>query len=325
MQRVLLIFVALFLNGTADVFAQIWKPEKNVELIVPSAAGGGLDRTGRVVQRIWQENKMFSSASAVVNKPGGSGNIGYTYLSMSPTDGHYLMVSSPTLLTNHITGTGKLNYTDFTPIAQLSSEYLVMTVKADSPIKSGREVIERLKKDPAALSIAIGSVVGGANHIGIGAVFKAAGIDIKKLRVVVFKSGTESVTALMGGHVDLATGAPEQSLSQVEAGKVRVIAIAAPQRLGGIFSNVPTWKELGINVEADTWRGIIGPKGMSNPQVTFWNDVIARMVATETWKKEVEKHHWAITYRNSSESSKFLDAEYQDLKSVLTELGLAKK
>jgi putative tricarboxylic transport membrane protein len=153
---------------------------------------------------------------------------------------------------------------------------------------------------------------------------KAAGVDIRKLRTVVFKSGGESVVALMGGHVDLAVGAPEQAMQHVQSGKVRPLAVAAPQRLAGAFAAVPTWKEQGINVMADTWRGIVGPKGLGDAQITFWDRTLAQMVATEDWKKDVEKNLWEPAYRNSAETRKFLDEEYRALRAVIVDLGLTK-
>jgi putative tricarboxylic transport membrane protein len=320
-----LLLAALAMTAAVPSYGQSgWKPDKSVELIVPSAAGGGLDRSARVVQRIWQENKLLPAPSAVINKPGGGGNIGYTYLSTFTGDAHYVSISSPTLLTNHIVGRNRFSHNDFTPLAHLSSEYLMVSVGPNSPIKSGSEIIERLKKDPASLSIAIGSVVGGSNHIGIGSVLKSAGIDIRKLRTVVFKSGSESVVAVMGGHVDLAVGAPEQALRLIQGGKVRAIAVAAPQRLPGALASVPTWKENGADVTAETWRGIVGPKGLTSEQVAFWDATLSKMVATAEWKKEAEKNLWDASYRNSAETRKFLDAEYRELKSVLLDIGLAK-
>lgn len=200
----------------------------------------------------------------------------------------------------------------------------MVSVGPDSPLKSGNDVLDRLRKDPAALSIAIGSVVGGSNHIGIASVLKAAGVDIRKLRTVVFKSGSESVVALMGGHIDLAVGAPEQALQHVQSGKVRALAVAAPQRLGGALASVPTWKESGVDVSADTWRGVVGPKGLSEAQIASWDRTLSQMVASDEWKKDVEKNLWEPSYRNSADTRKFLDDEYRELRTVLVDLGLAK-
>ena len=153
---------------------------------------------------------------------------------------------------------------------------------------------------------------------------KAAGVDVRKLETVVFKSGTESVTSLMGGHIDLAAGAPEQGMQHAQSGKIRVLAVAAPQRLTGPLSNVPTWKELGIDRVGDAWRGVVGPNGLSAAQIAFWDQTLARMVATQDWKKDVEKNLWSASYRNSTETRQYLDGQYSELKAVLTDIGLVK-
>lgn len=309
---------------TTAVAQTPWRPDRNVEIIVASGPAGGLDRTARSIEKIWREQKMLPVTSAVVNKPGGSGAVGYAYLSQFAKDGHYLIVTSPTLLTNHILGTSKSSHTDFTPVAQLMSEYIVLYVRADSPLKTGRDLIERLRKDPGALSIAIGSIVGGTTHIGTGIVLKAGGVDIRRLRTVVFKSGAENVTAVLGGHVDLAAGPTDQVAAQVLSGKIRALGITASQRLGGPLASSPTWKEQGVDAVVDTWRGVLGPQGLGPAQLAWWDGVFARLVATEEWKKDVDTHLWGNTYRDSAGMRKFLDAEYAELRTALVELGLVK-
>jgi len=260
----------------------------------------------------------------VVNKPGGSGAIGYTYLRQFSGDGHYLAIASPTLLTNHIVGRTPLNYSDFTPVAQLMSEYLVVYARADSPLQTGKQMVETLRKNPAALSMAIGSIVGGTAHIGVAAVLETAGVDIRKLKTVAFKSGAENVTALLGGHVDLAVGPAGQAVPHLRNGKVRVIGITAPHRLGGVLAEAPTWKEQGVDVVVDTWRGVMAPGALSPEQIAFWDMAFAGVVRDPEWKAVVDKNLWGSTYRNSADMRKMLDAEYAQLKDILTNLGLAK-
>jgi len=126
-----------------------------VEIIIGTSPGGPQDRTGRMVQKILQDLKLAPTPVTVVNKPGGGGAIGLAYLNQHPGDGHYLMINATTLLTNHITGKSALGPGDFTPIAIMGSEYVGATVRADSPLKSGKELIEQLRKDPGSLSVAI--------------------------------------------------------------------------------------------------------------------------------------------------------------------------
>ncbi|HEV8517005.1 MAG TPA: tripartite tricarboxylate transporter substrate-binding protein, partial [Burkholderiales bacterium] len=144
-----------------------WKPERGVEIVAPSGAGGSTDRTARVVQRILQERKLVDVPVTVTNKPGGSGTIGLNYLNQHVGDGHYLIIATTGAISNHIMGLIPYNHNDFTALAMLFDEYLGVTVKMDSPLRSGRELAERLRKDPEALSIGISTSVGGANHTAL--------------------------------------------------------------------------------------------------------------------------------------------------------------
>jgi len=301
-----------------------WGPDRNVEIVVTTGPGGAQDRTARTMQGILQQRQMVAVPITVINKPGAGGVLGLVYMNQHLRDGHYLLTTSPTLLANHIVGISTLTYTDVTPIAQLFSEYVGFAVRADSPIKSARDLIESVKKDPSAISAAISTSSGNHNHIAIGLVMKAAGVDLKRLKVVVFKGSSESVTAALGGHVDfLATTA--SNLVQLAAdGKMRVLAMAAPSRLAGPMANVPTWRELGINAIGNNWRAVAGPKGMTAAQVEYWEDVLARLVATSEWKEDVERNLWVGNFMRSAECAAEYKRGYMELKGVLTELGLAK-
>src|SRR5688500_14727209 len=128
-----------------------WKPTKPVELIAMNAPGGGSDRILRIMINVIQAQKQVPAAVNVVNKPGCGGAVAYSYLNNHPGDGHYLLIANKSLLTNHLIGAGP-SYTEFTPIVNLFNEYISVTVKPDSPLRSGRDLVERLKKDPGALS-----------------------------------------------------------------------------------------------------------------------------------------------------------------------------
>lgn len=315
---------ALLILSSGAATAQAWKPEKPVEIIIGTSAGGPQDRTGRMVQKILQDMKLVPTPVTVVNRPGGGGAVALAYLNQHQGDGHHLMINAISLLTNHITGKSALNYTDFTPVAIMGIEYVSLSVRADSPLKSGKDVVERLRKDPSSLSVAIGTALGNATHISFALAMKAAGVDIRKLRTVVFNSGSESITAALGGHVDVAASAPSSVLPQVRGGKMRMLVIGAPQRLPGDLASVPTWKELGVNSTFDLWRGLAGPKGMTPAQVKYWDDALSKVVQSEEWKKELERFDMVNVYKKSADTAKHWKGEYDEVKAVLTELGLAK-
>jgi putative tricarboxylic transport membrane protein len=302
-----------------------WKPDRNVEIVVPSAPGGSNDKTARTVERIIQEKRLLAGTTlTVVNKPGGGNMMTMNYLIQHPGDAHYVMVGTPTILTNHIIGASPLNYTDFTPIASLFNDYVVFAVKADAPFKSGRELAERLKKDPKSVSIGFATAVGSHNHIAAGLLAKAIGADVRSLKVIAFKGSAEAITALLGGHIDLVTTAAGNVAEHVTAGKLRVVGVAANQRLPGPFASVPTWKEQGINVVFGGWRSIMGPKGMTPAQIAFWEKILSQVVATPEWKTDLERNYWSNDFALSEQYKADLKHDYTSMKAVLSELGLAK-
>jgi len=317
--------LAALLCAAAAAHAQLaWKPEKSVEIIIGTSPGGPQDRLGRTLQKVLQESRLVEVPVSVENKPGGGGAVALAALAQR-TGGSTLMINAPTMLNNQITGKSPLPYTDFTALAILGIEYECVAVRADSPLKSAKELVDRLKKDPSALSVSIGTSLGNAGHLAYALAMKAAGVDIKKLKTVAFNSAGDGITALLGGHIDLASTPPSAVLQHVQAGKLRVLALTAPTRAHGELANVPTWKELGVNSTHEVWRGLIGTRGMTRAQIAYWDDVLGRLVKTDAWKKELEQTQIENVYRNSAETVKYLKAEYDESRVILTDLGLAKQ
>jgi putative tricarboxylic transport membrane protein len=323
-KRAALFITALFASTANLAFAQTWTPQKNVELVVYSAPGGSNDKTARAIERIIAGKKLINSTITVVNKTGGGGNIQLNYMSQHAADPHYLMITTPTLLANHITGNSAQTYTDFTPIASMINDYVVYVVSAASPIKTGQDLIDRLKKDPRSVSIGFATTLGSHNHIAAGLLMKKIGGDPKTLKVVAFKGAADAITTLMGGHIDLVTTAAGNVSGLVESGKLRVIAVAGNTRMSGIYANVPTWKEQGVDLVWSNWRAIVGPKGMTPAQVKTWQDVLSKVYASPEWKEELQRNYWGDDFTVGDKFNKDLADEYAVMKSALAELGLGK-
>ena len=300
-----------------------WQPERNIEILVGVTPGGPVDVSARLFQKIAQDRQFVATSISVVNRPGANNALAWVALNQHAGDAHYVAMTLPNIVTNRITGVHPLNYSDVTPLAQLNSEYIAFTVKPDSPIRSGKDFIERLRENPGALSIAF-SNIGSANHIGAAVLFKAAGLDVRKAKLVSFKGASEAVTALMGGHVDAIASSASTILSQVQSGQLRPIAVAAPKRLSGAMSGVPVWKEQGVNAVFANWRGIVGPRGLTPEQIAYWDGLIGKLVRSEEWLREVHSRGWEPDYLDSSESRRFLERQNEQLKGLLGDLGLAK-
>ena len=214
---------------------------------------------------------------------------------------------------------GNLKYTDVTPIAQLFTEYTVFAIRADGPIKNGTDLVNAMRTSKT-LSIGVAPGFGGSNHVAVLKLAKAANIDPAGLAIVPFRGANQSITALLGGHIDVADATISAMEPFLRSGKLRAIAIAAPKRLAGPQSNIPTWKEQGFDVVEGNWRGIVGPKDLTKDEVAYWDSRIAALVATPEWADVLKKYHWDADYADSAGSKRFLDTQYQELRGTLANL-----
>jgi putative tricarboxylic transport membrane protein len=300
--------------------AQAWKPATNVEIGVASGAGGASDRSARLLQKLLLQTSLFQSIS-VVNRPGGGGTIAWTYVSQRAGDPHYIATFSSTMLTNHALGVGKLSYRDFTPLSILIREYPMIVVKAGSPITSTKELAARLKKDPASVSFSFAASRGNHNHILIGMIAQAAGAEAKATKVVIVKSAGEGTSQVLGGHVDAYIGTLGTLAPLLENGQLHALGISAPNRQPGKGTGIPTFREQGFNAVYSSWRGFIGPKGLTPAQMEFWDQAFARVVQADDWKKDLDDNAWAEDFHGSAEVPKLLESEEKLIAKMLADLG----
>ena len=311
-------------TGSATAQSGTWKPSKPIEFVVPALAGGSLDRPVRLVQKIWQDEKLLNVPVVVVNRGGGGQSVGYTYVHQQTADPHRLLIVSGPLVSNHITARSKLNYTDFSLLGQLYNEYNTLSVRADGPFKTANDLLVKLRGAPDSLSVAIGTTLGNNSHIAIALPFKRAGIDIRKLRTVAFPSAGESVSNLLGGHLDYVSGGLSVASAHWKAGRLRFLAVTAPKRLEGEYASIPTWKEQGIDAVVSNSRFIMAPPGLTPAQIAFWDNLFRRTIASPEWKKVVQHEQWVDEYVSSAGARKLLDQEYAETREILADLGMAK-
>ncbi|MES2563329.1 MAG: tripartite tricarboxylate transporter substrate binding protein [Pseudomonadota bacterium] len=302
-----------------------WRPDKRIEVVVPSGAGGGNDRLVRIIQKTVQERKLAEAVITIVNKPGAGQVVGIAYLNQQPPDGHHIGIASVSFMTNYIMGRSPIGPNELTPLALLFAEYVGFAVKPDSKIKTGKDLLAALKADAGSISASMsGGGAGNHNHLALAIVTTAVGGDIKKLKAVAYPSGKDAMMALLGGHVDLAVAPAATLLPQIQSGQLRMIAITAPRRMEGAFAQVPTWRELGANAVVSNWRAMIAPKGLAPPAIAYWEQVLARVVETEDWKKMLEEDVVTSQFLRSVEARSYLNAQHDELKAVLSGLGMAK-
>ena len=305
--------------------AQTWKPTRPVALVVGATPGGSLDLTARLLQRILDQQKLVGYPVVVLNKPGAGQGLAWEYLQDRGNDGHAIALGGPNLASNPIMGTHMIGYRDVTTIALLFDDYTALVVRADSPLKSMREVAERLRKDPGALTIGVGPALGGGAHIGAVVGLKAAGVHIPGVRFVVYKSAGEAMTAVIGGEIDIAAGTVANYPPQLAAGRIRVIGITAPQRLGGVMAVAPTLKEQGIDGVFTTWRSVVGPKAMAREQVAYWEATLANVIKTDDWQKDLERNFWTSNFMTGATVRRYIEEQGKLFREIFSELGMNKR
>jgi putative tricarboxylic transport membrane protein len=304
--------------------AQGWSPQKNIEIVAGSAPGGSNDNTARTMERVLLAHKLVPTTVTVVNRPGGGGSIAYTYVSQRPGDAHYLYIASSGMLSNHIVGASSLSHADFTPIALLYEDHAVFMVPTGSTIKTGAELADRLKKDPRAVVIGFANAYGSSRHMAAALLMRTLGGSPRDLKPVVFKGSAEAITAVLGGHLDVAVAGAVNAIPHVAAGRMRVIGVAAPQRLGGPLAVAPTWREQGVDLVYGNWRAVFAPKSLTPAQLAFWENALRRMAEAPEWKADLEKNHWTEHFKTGAALQQELEQDFIWLKTTLVELGLAK-
>jgi len=302
-------------------------PTKPITIVAPSGAGGGWDLTARAVTKVLDETGLVKQTMTVENKPGGGGAVFMAeYATQDVKNDYKLFVNSPPIIINNLKkeGNSPFGYKDTTPLAQLTKDFGAIVVKADSKFQTLTDLLNTIKQDPKSVTVAGGSAPGSMDHlVAILPIYKS-GIDPKSVKYVSYDGGGEAMAALLGGNADVIATDASSVGEYLKAGKVRVLAVSAPERLGGVLKDVPTMKELGVDAEFTIWRGVFGPKEMSSEAKAFWEETLKKLSEHEKWKEELQKQGWAAEYRNSDEFTKFLQEQEQQIGDLLKSLGMHK-
>ncbi|MGE6368031.1 Bug family tripartite tricarboxylate transporter substrate binding protein [Planococcus kocurii] len=307
--------------GSADY------PERGLTIVAPSGAGGGWDLTARSIAKTMNTTGIIEESIMVENKPGGGGAVYMAEYATKEVDNDYmLMVKSPPILINNskAEGNSPYGYKDTTPLAQLTRDYGAIVVRADSEFQTLTDVLDAVKTDPKAVTFAGGSAPGSMDHlVGILPAFEY-GIDPKSVKYVSYDGGGEAVAALLGDNADVIATDASTIGEYMKSGDVRVLAVSSPERLEGDLSEIPTFKEEGIDTEFTIWRGIFGPKDMSDTAYKYWSEKLEEMSGSEEWKQELEQNGWQSEYKNGEDFEKYLQTQEELIVELLTALDMQK-
>ncbi|MFO1221320.1 MAG: tripartite tricarboxylate transporter substrate-binding protein [Burkholderiaceae bacterium] len=290
----------------------------NLKMMIPANPGGGWDTTGRALGKALQE--AGAGSVSYDNKGGAAGALGLAqFVNGSKGDPNALMMMGAVMLGGIITGKPPVNLSQATPLVRLISEYQVFVLPAESPLKSMKEVIEQLKKNPGSVKWGGGSR-GSTEHIAAAMIAREVGADPSKINYVAFRGGGEAVAAILGGNVTVGGSGYTEFGEYIATKKMRAIAVTSPARLKGI--DAPTLKELGLNVEIGNWRGVYGAPGITAEQRKALTELIVKATKTKAWAQAVETNGWTPALLAGPEFDAFVDNEFASLRAVMAKAGM---
>ncbi|MEY3139468.1 MAG: hypothetical protein RL298_209 [Pseudomonadota bacterium] len=291
----------------------------NIKMMIPANPGGGWDTTGRALGKALQDSGVASSVT-YENKGGAAGIIGLAqYANATKGDGNSLMVMGAVMLGGIITGKPPVSLDKVTPIARLTSEYNVFVVPANSPLKTMKDVVDQLKKDPGSVKWGGGSR-GSTEHIAAAMLAREVGVDAAKINYVPFRGGGEAVAAILGGNVTVGGSGYSEFQQYIETGKMRPIAVTSGKRLKGI--NIPTMIEQGYNIEIGNWRGVYAPAGLTAAQRKGLTDMVLKATKSKSWAESLEKNNWTSAWMANPAFDDFVDSEFASLRATMVKSGM---
>lgn len=305
---------------TAALLAGVPSFAANLKIIAPASPGGGWDQTARAMQNAIQSEKIAGSVQ-VENVTGAGGTIGLAqFANRTKGDPTQLLVGGYVMVGAIIMNDAPVTLDAVTPLARLTGEYEAIVVATDSPIKTIGEVIAKLKADPGSVSWGGGSA-GGTDHIAAGLIAKAVGVDPTKVNYIPFSGGGESLAAVLGGQTTVGVSSYGEFDAQVKSGKLRVLAITAPERVPGI--DAPTMKESGVDVEVQNWRMVAGAADLTPEGKAEILKTIETMAKSKTWTETLKTKGWTDTYLAGDAFTAELKEDIAKARIVLREIGLA--
>jgi putative tricarboxylic transport membrane protein len=291
----------------------------NIKMMIPANPGGGWDTTGRALGKALQDAGVASSVT-YENKGGAAGIIGLAqYANATKGDGNSLMVMGAVMLGGIITGKPPVSLDKVTPIARLTSEYNVFVVPANSPLKTMKDVVEQMKKDPGSVKWGGGSR-GSTEHIAAAMLAREVGVDATKVNYVPFRGGGEAVAAILGGNVTVGGSGYSEFQQYIETGKMRPIAVTSAKRLKGI--DIPTMIEQGYNIDIGNWRGVYAPAGLTAAQRKALTDMVLKATKSKSWAESLEKNNWTPAWMANPQFDDFVDREFASLRATMVKAGM---
>lgn len=299
--------------------AELNYPTDTLQIMAPASPGGGWDTTAREIQTVLQSGVIDQNVE-VFNVPGAGGTVGLAQMiNDSAGDDHLLMLTGLVMVGAILTNDSPVTLQDTTPIARLTTEYEVVVVPADSEFQTLDDLIQAFQDDPGSISWAGGSA-GGTDHILVGLIAQATGVDPTQINYIPYSGGGEALAAILGGQVSAGVSGVGEWLPQIEAGELRVLAVSSAEPLDII--DAPTLTEQGVDVELANWRGVVAPPDISDEARQGMIAMMEAMRDSEEWQETLERYGWQDFFLAGDEFAQFLEEERETVTEVLRGLGL---
>ena len=323
--RTVIVLLVLGCCGPRDLHAEptAWKPNGNVEFVVGAGAGGENDRIARAIQHVLTKERLVDSMT-VLNRPGAAQTIAMHYLAGKKGDANTIGLASGSFI-NAIARNDSQLHKQLTPLVKLFDAYQAYFTAIDAPIKNMVDVKDRLKMSPSSVVFAFPVGLGSPLHVSVVNVGKAVGAPVNKLVTVVFKSGSEVAAQVAGHHVDVGLTSIGSCFPLIQAGKLRMLGIAAPERLSGELAQYPTVREQGIDVVTTNSYTVLVPSGLTAEQIAYWSKALDRVLDDPDFKKDLALNFWVPHPIRYPDTVKWMQDDYDENRAILKELGMLQK
>ncbi len=323
---VLLLLVQLspaWANQAAGPVIPMSYPSGAVDFIAPSSPGRGWDLTARTVARVLGEEKLVAVPITVANLPGGNGAVAMSnIITRRRSDTHVMTVMGSALTGTLARKVVPYTFHNITPIATITGDYYIIAVRRESTFNTLRTLVEVLRRDPSLITVGGSQPPGSLNHLAAVLLARQQGIDPARIRYVTFGDVSSAVTSVLSGSTTVLVTSASDAPADIEAGRIRVLAVLAPERLGGNLRGVPAAREQGIDDVFANWRGFYMAPEAPPDVVKFWERALGRMAKSKSWRRILEETHWAPFVLTGDPLRKFLDQDLTQTQKVLQDLGL---
>jgi putative tricarboxylic transport membrane protein len=297
-------------------------PQRDVRIMAPADPGGGWDSTAREMAEALRKSKVIDKGVEVYNVPGAGGTIGLSQLaSKRAGESNELMVMGLVMLGAILTNDSPVDLSKTTPIAALTTEPEAIAVRSQSPYKSMQDLVDAMKADPGKVSFGGGSA-GGTDQILVGLVANAVDVDPSKPKYVAYSGGGEALQSILSGSVDAGVSGVSEFADQVEAGKMRILAVSTEEGLQVAGEKAPSLVEQGIDVEITNWRGVVAPPDIDPAERDAIVDAMAKLRDSPEWQQVLERNDWTDFFKPGDEFQAFIESENQRVEQVLRDVGL---